>query len=154
MKEEKPYDSSGDTLQHIIRVNNHIAAFIFRFIDRARQHDKSKMQPPEKEIFDEFTPKLNGVEYNSPEYKEFLREMGIALAHHYKHNSHHPEHYPNGVHGMSLLDIVEMFCDWKAATERMKGGSLETSIQKNKIRFNMSEQLAEILENTRKELNW
>lgn len=58
------------------------------------------------------------------------------------------------VDGMSLLDVVEMLCDWKAATERHADGSITKSIQINKARFNISDQLASILENTRKEMGW
>lgn len=80
--------------------------------------------------------------------------MKPALDHHYANNAHHPEHFPNGVNGMTLLDIVEMFCDWKAATERHADGSLARSIQINRERFGISDQLAEIMENTRREMNW
>ena len=41
----------------------------------------------------------------------------IALLHHHCHNSHHPEHYINGVYGMSELDLCEMVCDWKSRSE-------------------------------------
>jgi hypothetical protein len=59
-----------------------------------------------------------------------------------------------GINGMSLLDLVEMFCDWKAATERHADGDIKRSIEINQKRFNMTPQLASILENTRKELGW
>jgi hypothetical protein len=58
------------------------------------------------------------------------------------------------VDGMTLLDLVEMFCDWKAATERHADGSIEKSIQHNKGRFKLTDQLASILENSRKEMGW
>ena len=35
----------------------------------------------------------------------------VALLHHHCHNSHHPEHFHNGIYGMSDLDICEMVCD-------------------------------------------
>lgn len=76
------------------------------------------------------------------------------MQHHYTHNSHHPEHFANGVSGMSLLDVMEMFCDWKAASEQHKNGSIERSIHINRERFGFSEQLASILENTWRELGW
>lgn len=59
-----------------------------------------------------------------------------------------------GVNGMTLLDLVEMFVDWKAATERHADGSLERSIKHNRERFAMSGQLSQIFENTRREMNW
>ena len=58
------------------------------------------------------------------------------------------------VNNMSLLDIIEMLCDWKASSERTKQGSIAASLVHNKQRFGISDQLASILENTVKELNW
>jgi len=49
---------------------------------------------------------------------------------------------------MNLFDIVEMFCDWKAASERQHNGNLLTSISKNANRFGLSPQLVNIFENT------
>lgn len=40
------------------------------------------------------------------EYRACLREMKPALEHHYASNSHHPEHYSNGIQGMSLFDLL------------------------------------------------
>lgn len=51
---------------------------------------------------------------------------------------------------MTLMDLVEMFYDWKAATERTKDGDMERSIDINSERFNMSEQLTKIFRNTLK----
>jgi hypothetical protein len=58
------------------------------------------------------------------------------------------------VDGMSLLDVLEMLCDWKAAGERHADGSIERSLSVNKARFNISPQLHAILENTARELGW
>lgn len=148
------YDSKQDTENHIARVRELIKLTSEKMAQRAEVHDKSKLEAPEKQFFDEFTPKLRGSTYGSDEYKGFLKELQVGLDHHYQNNSHHPEHYSNGVNGMSLLDVLEMFCDWKAATERHADGSLERSIKINKERFKMSDQMAEIFENTRKELGW
>ena len=49
---------------------------------------------------------------------------------------------------MDLLDIIEMLCDWWAATERHADGDIISSIHKNTGRFSLSPQLAKILENT------
>jgi hypothetical protein len=152
--EAKPYDSTNDTMAHILRVGQLMNDICGDLYERLLAHDGSKLKSPEKEIFDEVTPKLRGMTYGSDEYKASLAEMKPALDHHYGHNSHHPEHYPNGINGMTLMDVVEMFCDWKAATERHADGSLEKSIQINRKRFEMSDQLAEIFENTRRELGW
>ena len=53
-----------------------------------------------------------------------------------------------GINGMDLLDLVEMFCDWKAAGERHNDGNILKSIEKNTTRFGLSPQLVRILQNT------
>lgn len=45
-------------------------------------------------------------------------------------------------------------CDWKAAGERYKNGSIAQSLAHNRERFGISDQLYAILENTVKELGW
>lgn len=52
------------------------------------------------------------------------------------------------VNEMNLLQLVEMFCDWKAATLRHNNGNLRKSIEHNAGRFGMAEQLEHIFENT------
>lgn len=61
----------------------------------------------------------------------------------------------SSVNGMTLLDVLEMLLDWKAATERMKdGGDIRASLVHNTERFKLSPQLAAILGNTIKEMGW
>ena len=50
--------------------------------------------------------------------------------------------------GMDLYDIIEMFCDWKAASKRNVDGSISKSIEIGQKRFNMSGQLVKIFKNT------
>lgn len=59
-----------------------------------------------------------------------------------------------GVNGMSLLDVLEMLVDWKAAGERHNDGSIERSLEVNRERFKISPQLQSILENTAREFGW
>jgi hypothetical protein len=148
------YDSKKDTAKHRNRVRTLLNGFCVSLNYRGRGHDASKTGPEEKPIFDEFTPKLKDCAYGSKEYKEFLAAMKPALDHHYAKNDHHPEHFENGINGMSLFALVEMFMDWKAASERHESGSMEQSIKHNTKRFDLSPQLTQIFENTRKELNW
>ncbi len=148
------YDSTDDTLEHINKVQVRVAEVQANLDTRAAVHDRSKLQEPEKSVFDRMTPVLRTLTYGSDEYKASLVEMGEGLKHHYAANSHHPEHYPNGIAGMSLLDIIEMVADWKAAIERVKDGSMEQSLPINFQRFGIDPQLAAILENTVRELGW
>lgn len=148
------YDSTVDTLLHIKRVNELLIRFSKDLLYRATFHDNSKLKEPEKSEFDRLTPKLRELEYGSEAYKASIQELERALTHHYQNNSHHPEHYDNGVNGMDLLDLIEMFFDWKAATERHKNGSIQKSIIHNSKRFKLSEQLVDIFNNTIRNYGW
>jgi len=148
------YDSAQATNEHRENVRKLLYRIVGEVIDRLIRHDDSKLQSPEKKMYDEFTPKLRGMTYGSDEYKECLKAMGPALKHHYENNSHHPEHFENGVYGMSLLDVIEMLADWKAASQRHADGDFHKSLQINKKRFDISDQLFEIILNTVKELGW
>ena len=147
-------DSTQDTLKHIWRVQTLMQQAIATLGWRMQEHDKSKLEEPEKSGYDQITTRLKDVSYGSPEYRACLKELKPTVEHHYAHNSHHPEHYPNGVDGMSLLDLIEMLADWKAAGERHSDSSLEKSIAINEERFKLSPQLVAVLRNTQKELNW
>ena len=140
-----------ETEKHIYRVNWLVGVFSGMLMRKVQFHDASKLKEPEAELFKEYTDKLRGCTYGSPEYKEYLEGLKPALDHHYGVNSHHPEHFENGIDGMSLLDLIEMFCDWKAASERHDDGDILKSIEINKDRFNMSPQLVSIFKNTVKE---
>lgn len=148
------YDSTQDTNKHINTVRVFLAAAIYNFEQRRLEHDASKLLPPEKQVFDEFTPQLRELTYGSDEYKQALTSMGEGLTHHYAVNSHHPEHYENGINGMSLFDLLEMLADWKAAAQRHADGNLKDSLEINIKRFGMSDQLAEIFRNTIGEMKW
>lgn len=148
------HDSRPDTFEHIASVRAKLNDAAVNLLRRGEAHDRSKLEPPEREVFDEVTPRLKAMTYGSAEYKSCLAAMGPALAHHYAENSHHPEHYPSGIAGMSLLDLIEMLCDWKAATERHDDGDIRRSVALNAERFGISEQLARVLENTVEELSW
>lgn len=148
------YDSTADTLLHIKRVSELLTQAATELLHRGSVHDDSKLKSPEKELFDDLTDKLKGVTYNSEEYKGFLKQLEPALNHHYAKNSHHPQHYPDGVNGMNLFDVVEMFFDWKAASERHTDGNICHSITQNRDRFKLSDQLTDIFKNTVKYLGW
>lgn len=148
------YDSRPDTKVHIWRVQELINMMVANLIRRAATHDASKLESPEREMFDVYTPRLRAMTYGSDEYKACLAEMrATALAHHYAHNQHHPEHWPNGMQDMSLLDILEMLCDWKAATERHADGNLADSLKINRERFGTVD-LYRVMENTAREIGW
>lgn len=150
------YDSTSDTIEHIGKVQDLLESVVIKLEFRSAEHDASKLEEPEKSMFDEYNkPRIKEIEkkygYGSDEYKEVLKNMGEALLHHYEANRHHPEHFDNGVNGMTLIDVIEMLCDWKASS--VQSGS-PLNLEKNKERFKVSDQLFEIFKNTVKEFDW
>lgn len=164
--DETIYDSRPDTYQHIQTVQANLQKVIVDLMQRAAEHDQSKLQEPELSTFNEYTPKLKASTYGSDEYKGFLKGMKKGLDHHYENNRHHPEYWGfddtsynpetvrNGdaIKSMNLLDIIEMLCDWMAATERHADGDILKSIEINQQRFGYSDEMKAILLNTVKML--
>lgn len=137
--------------EHIKMVDDFLDIISDALVRRGLDHDRTKQESPELEIFEKFTPMLKTVKYGSFEYYEILNKMKPALAHHYANNRHHPEHFKNGVNGMTLIDLVEMFCDWVAAVKRHDDGDFKESLRINVERFGISGQLESIFSNTANE---
>lgn len=142
-----------ETQKHIETVRKYIRFMIDKIEMRGVKHDASKLESPEVEAFAELTPKLASTTYGSSEYNVFLEKLKPALDHHYAANRHHPQHFVNGVNDMTLIDIIEMFCDWKASTLRQNDGNLLKSIETNADRFEFDGQLKQILLNTARMLD-
>jgi hypothetical protein len=144
------FDSTAETLKHIRKVDEYMSNAAMELLRRGIKHDESKLHEPEKALFDEMTPLLPNLKFGSPEYTESVKKLKPALDHHYANNSHHPQHYENGINGMDLFDLMEMFWDWKASGERGKDGNIFKSIDIQTGRFGISKQLRQILINTAK----
>jgi len=143
-----------ETLTHICQVRSLLSQVQGILHRRGQYHDKSKLEDPELATFVEFTPKLKGSTYGSDEYKGFLAAMKPALDHHYANNMHHPEHWPNGIKDMSMIDLIEMLADWKAATMRHADGCLRRSLFLNKTRFQIPDDIHAMLVKTADQLLW
>lgn len=168
------YDSLNDTRDHINTVRGYIYHRVMNNLSlRAYYHDRTKLRSPEKEAYDEATPKLRQNTYGTPEYFAAFEPMKEAIRHHYAHNRHHPEHAVTyikqdgtfdydeaevkdgtAISRMTLLDLIEMLVDWKAASERHADGDFMASLAINKERFGISDQLLSILHNTAVELGF
>lgn len=66
----------------------------------------------------------------------------------YENNSYRPEYHLFGVNNMTLIDVVEMYCDWLAISQKKEKGNMEKHIEINQERFSICPQLVEILKNT------
>lgn len=181
--------TNAETSKHIRLVGKVLHLMVKHLLDRVDEHDLSKLDRPEVELFTKYTPMLAGLTYGSKEFNECKAGMGPALDHHYAKNRHHPEHFKEGkpdhqmavdisaleacqhlpeavrqrlvarlkrdlgddtspINGMTLVDLVEMFCDWKASSLRHNDGNIRKSIEINSARFRMTPQMVQILENT------
>jgi hypothetical protein len=126
-----------------------LSAMQLELAARMFTHDRSKLESPELEMFEKHTDELRGLTYGSDEYNRQLALLKEdALPHHYAHNRHHPEHFPNGVDDMNLIDVLEMVCDWFCSSKRHADGDIYRSIDVNTERFDLSPQLAQIIRNT------
>jgi len=147
-------DVMRETVAHVRRVGCLMLDAISNLQHRAVTHDDSKFSPEEFESFATETPNLKGLSYGSDEYRAALSRIKPAITKHYERNNHHPEHYVDGFDGMSLLDLIEMLADWKAASERHADGSLGKSIRHNAGRFGYDEKMVGLLSRTAFRLGW
>ena len=153
---ERTQDHIGRVANNMLRVADHFDLDKQKLVQLGKEHDASKYS------IEEFIPyvflswdykmKQDNKEYTLPEGMQ--KEIDRATLHHIRNNRHHPEHFKNGINDMTLIDILEMLCDWKAATLRHENGDILKSIKINKDRFGLSDQLVSIFKNTVDSLNW
>ena len=155
-------ESVPHTNRHISLVRDLLYQFAVDVAARGDVHDKSKFDPVEQGPLDELqrlTDAEGPAAYGTPEYERRKTLLAPMIAHHHAVNSHHPEFYRpghpdgTGIAGMDLLDLVEMFLDWRAANVDRDGGApmnLSYSIQKHGI----PPMLESIFRNTAKRHGW
>jgi hypothetical protein len=141
-------EANAETQKHIDSVRKYLRRIAVELLKRGELHDASKLGDEERKMFAKYTPMLKNITYGSPEYEQCRKDMKPALDHHYAKNRHHPEHFEDLVSGMNLIDVIELFCDWFASAQRHNDGNILKSIEHNKKRFGMSEELSKILQNT------
>lgn len=132
---------------HISRVRRHINTFIQLLIRRAEKHDKSKLEEPELSWWKEMD-KEPRYPYGSKEYEQKLKRWSKVFKHHYQYNRHHPEHYEYGVSEMTLVDIVEMMCDWLGYKDTTTVTEALKVCDEQMARYDISEELRQIIFNT------
>lgn len=146
--------NTENILQHKRLVASYIEQVVSDLIKRAIVHDDTKFGPEEFDAYEEALPKFEQTVYGSPEYIQVCKDIKPAIQHHITSNRHHPEYFGDaGINGMTLIDLVEMVCDWIAASQRGGGPvDIDKGLEINKERFGISDQLFEIIKNTVGEL--
>jgi len=123
------------TTKHKLQVMRFMLKVCLRILKRAWVHDFSKYSKEEAPYF-AAAANTKDVVYGSEEYKRDVEvNLKPALDHHYRLNSHHPQHFEKGFKEMQPLDVIEMLCDWKASTLRNKNGNIRTSLGLNRKRY-------------------
>jgi len=83
------------TYEHIHLVQKLLASAQVELMRRQFTHDRSKLASPEWEYYERVSHNLEGLTYGTPEYTAQLKaNLGPAVEHHYAHNRHHPEFFP------------------------------------------------------------
>lgn len=142
-----PSDHLTDMVDHKARVAGYMQIVATELFRRAAVHDNSKLASPEFEAYDAAFPELQKYPYGSPELRAVYKAMKPALKHHFEANDHHPEHFAHQLLEMNLLQIIEMVCDWLAASERSQA-DFSKGLEINKERFGIGEQLFAVIRNT------
>lgn len=123
-------------LRHHRQVSYLLRELARQLENRADLHDLSVLELDEFEGRVEIQHVARKYPYDSPEYRESIKD-NTSLQLHYSRNSHHPEHYPNGVDGMSFIDFIEMTIDWLGASRTYRNTSFEDGLKDQIRRFKL-----------------
>lgn len=124
-------------------------------LKRALVHDMTKYSKEEAPLYEELFFELLVVKYGSEAYNALQLKLRPAKEHHFRHNdnTHHPEHWENGIDDMPPLDQIEMLCDWAAAVKGHKDGSFISSFTLNlDKRYPVPRKIRDALEISAREL--
>lgn len=155
--DEKELYYEADTRKHQQWVAERMIACAKRIIEKGMTHDASKFSDIEKSKYIDPIYELNlkDVPYGSDEYKRLTAQMGEGLEHHTNINDHHPEFFipfsvqtlNDPIRAMDLFALMEMLCDWIAASKR-KGNSAGLPFDNFEKKYQVNSQLMAILRNT------
>lgn len=146
---------SNDFLQDLVDHKQRVAKYLLfianALAERAAIHDNSKFTEEEFKTYEAAFSEFKTCAYGTEEYREVVEKIKPAIKHHYQANDHHPEHFQNGINDMDLVQIVEMVCDWMAASERSQTDIFK-GLEINQERFGIDSQLMGVISHTIAEL--
>lgn len=147
INDEKAIETVREVIKHRQSVNKKLNFLSKEISKRGEEHDLSKLQYPEINWLIQMD-KEPKYEYGTKEYFQKMKKWNKFFVHHYTNNRHHPDHFQEGVYGMTLVDLCEYISDIISYYDEMHVGDAIKTIEKQKERFKLDEQLSQILKNT------
>lgn len=147
VKDKSALATIESILKHKASVKTKLMFLVHELEKRAENHDNSKLQQPEAGYLIAMD-KEGRKKYGSKEYFEKMKRWEKFFKHHYENNRHHPDHFQNGVDGMNLIDLCEYVVDIISYYDNMHVEDAIQTINEQKDRFKLDEQLTQILKNT------
>lgn len=126
------------TTRHKYDVAVPMLGFAACLVWRAIVHDLSKYRWRETKWYVRTNAAMRVTPGGTPEYKALCDAIKPGIDEHYRANSHHPEHFPDGIKGMSFADEIEMVFDWVAASKRAPKGNAFAWVLESRKRFRHS----------------
>jgi len=148
------FDFLCDTILHVSEVSENLECFLSELKKRGYAHDRSKFKELEFDAFVSTRDKFKKANYGSKEYKECVDIVKPAVDSHYKKNRHHTGFHKDGINDMTLIDIIEMICDWRAASRRSPDKKFEDTLDYAYNKYGIDKQLQRIINNTFKSMGW
>lgn len=143
--EKRTNDHIDRVRKNLVKMEGYRGLSLDHLKDRGDRHDISKFSKIEKIPYVWLSWFYKCKKENIPfKYPSGVEEkVNSASEIHVRSNRHHPEAHEDihGIDGMSLMDIVEMVCDWTAMSQEygQDGGSSKGWADKNvgsKWKFN------------------
>lgn len=100
--------------------------------ERAKIHDNTKISCEDE--LHALSSIIRDKESLKDSSKQLLQIKQDAIKLHWKHNTHHPEHFKTPM-DMSRLDVMEMCCDWHARSTQYKTDFLDFVKKRQSNRF-------------------
>ena len=149
-------DTTMDYLTDVLIHQKEVAMWIEKVCGKLREraciHDITKLRDPEFSTFVSTRERFKKVNYGTKEYEALTEEAKEAVDHHYKYNRHHTAYHENGINDMTLIDLIEMVCDWLSAQNRSPDRTIWDTLDYAKNKYKIEDQLFSIIKNTLKEL--
>ena len=148
------FDFICDTILHVSEVAENLEAMASQLRQRGLSHDRTKFQALEFDAFVSTREQFKKANYGTQDYQDCVAAVRPAVDNHHENNRHHTDYHKNGINDMTLIDVMEMLADWKAAARRSPDRKFEDTLEYAKNKYAIDDQLFKIIVNTLKSLAW